>query len=297
MKEITRIHLAKVAYDIELAAKKDLERYIDALSTHADEDVMSDIESRMVELLAERHVVAGGVITAEDVVDLRTHLGEPKDFIDENEAESATGREPKWSERRFYRDIDNGLLGGVCSGLAAYFAIDPVLVRVAFVILALLTHVVFVCVYLLLWLIIPPAHTAGQKLQMHGQPITAASIKEFSAHEFTNERIAVIRRFITKGLGIFFLLIAAGVTIALPLGVMGLIEGINRPIGGFDNSLVPTAIIVLGGLMFVWLMLLLADMILAQRFTARRANQIATVGVGFVATVIAYGIVGVTLGF
>ena len=54
MKEITRIHLAKVAYDIELDAKHDLEKYIDALGKHTDSDVMIDIESRMVELLAER---------------------------------------------------------------------------------------------------------------------------------------------------------------------------------------------------------------------------------------------------
>ena len=39
-------------------------------------------------------------------------------------------------EKRLYRITRNKMIGGVCSGMAEYFNIDPVLVRLVFVILA-----------------------------------------------------------------------------------------------------------------------------------------------------------------
>ena len=78
MKEITRIHLAKTAYDIEVTAKKQLEKYITSLESYTqDADVLADVEIRMTELLAERKVQPGGVIAADDVAAIRAQLGEP----------------------------------------------------------------------------------------------------------------------------------------------------------------------------------------------------------------------------
>ena len=49
MKEITRVHLAKTPYDIEVDAKKQLEKYIQAIAQTMDSDeVMREIEARMV---------------------------------------------------------------------------------------------------------------------------------------------------------------------------------------------------------------------------------------------------------
>lgn len=59
-------------------------------------------------------------------------------------------------ERKLYRDTDNQKIGGVCSGLARYFDLDPLLVRVAFV-AALLFNGVSLIAYLLLWWLVDPA--------------------------------------------------------------------------------------------------------------------------------------------
>ena len=59
MKEITRIHLAKTAFSVEIDAKKSLEKYLNSIqkNMHADAEAMKEIEARMVEILAERGVM------------------------------------------------------------------------------------------------------------------------------------------------------------------------------------------------------------------------------------------------
>lgn len=282
MKEITRIHLARIAYDIEIDAKRELERYTEALAKHTDDEVMHDIESRMTELLAERGVVADGVVTHEDVVELRKQLGEPRDFVEEDEAKTTPDKNQSWSEKRLYRDIDNAMLGGVSSGVAAYFALDPVIVRVIFVVLLLITHGVFILVYALLWFIVPPARTAGQKLQMQGQPITAASIREFSESEFTNQRMIAIRKFVTMSLGVLFTVMACAAILAIAGGFVG--SMLSDPFFGT----IEMVFIGIGGGLFVWLMAILANMMFTQNFTPRRANTVALIGAGIVITGLAY---------
>ena len=67
MKEITRIHLAKIPYEIENDAKKDIEKYLNALRKIADDSIFADVEIRITEILSDIGVEANGVITKEDV--------------------------------------------------------------------------------------------------------------------------------------------------------------------------------------------------------------------------------------
>jgi phage shock protein C len=54
------------------------------------------------------------------------------------------------------------IVGGVCSGLAFYFGVDPLLVRVVFVILALVPPSISIVLYLVLWFLMdPPAGTTA----------------------------------------------------------------------------------------------------------------------------------------
>jgi len=48
------------------------------------------------------------------------------------------------------------IIGGVCSGLAVYFGVDPLLVRVVFVILALVPPSIGILLYLVLWFLMEP---------------------------------------------------------------------------------------------------------------------------------------------
>lgn len=273
MKEITRVHLAKVAYDVELDAKRQLERYLEALGDQTDQEVMTDIESRMVELLAERGVMAGGVITTEDVSSIKTRLGAPEDFAETHDNKASAEGEPGEDEKRLYRDTDNAIVGGVLSGLSRYFSLDPVVVRLIFFLLVLITHGAAVVLYLVLWFIVPAARTAGQKLQMSGKPITAASIREFSTREFTNERLATIRRVASYGIGIMMIVmmaVALMVTVAFGLRF----STINEPSG-----LLSSIALTLSGLLATLFCGLMAHTFLRQRFTAQRGNELALIAV------------------
>src|SRR5690606_21362044 len=117
------------------------------LETYAeDAELLSDIEIRITELLAERGVMAGGVITASDVAAVRAQLGEPSDFA----GEDVGSKEPVPDEepRRVYRDEDEAVLGGVLAGFAKFFGIDALWVRLAFIVLLLASFGTALLLYL-----------------------------------------------------------------------------------------------------------------------------------------------------
>lgn len=65
------------------------------------------------------------------------------------------------SQTRLVRSDSDTIIAGVCGGLAAYLNIDPVLVRLAFVIL-LFASGIGIPLYIILWIIMPRSDTAGQ---------------------------------------------------------------------------------------------------------------------------------------
>jgi phage shock protein PspC (stress-responsive transcriptional regulator) len=79
--------------------------------------------------------------------------------------------------KRLYRDSDNAILAGVCSGLASYFSIDPIVIRLIFIILTI-ANGIGILIYFVMWLIVPPAKTSMQKLEMQGEPISLENIEE-----------------------------------------------------------------------------------------------------------------------
>ena len=58
------------------------------------------------------------------------------------------------ASRKLYRSTSNRQLAGVCGGLAEYFNLDPTLIRVLFVVLAVLGGS-GVILYIALWIIVP----------------------------------------------------------------------------------------------------------------------------------------------
>jgi phage shock protein PspC (stress-responsive transcriptional regulator) len=65
------------------------------------------------------------------------------------------------SEKRLYRSCSNRIIGGVCGGLGEYFDIDPVLIRLIFVLLTFAAA--GVVIYLIAWIIIPEDPTCGSR--------------------------------------------------------------------------------------------------------------------------------------
>ena len=210
MKEITRIHLAKTPYDIELDAKEVLQKYLSEIKQMmGSEDTMYEIEARMVELLGERGVQNNGIITMSDVEDLRSKMGLPKEFSDSESTEDSQANLTSSNSpaRRLMRDTDNAIFGGVCAGIAAYWGINPLWVRLLFIISPFITFGTALLVYIIIWISLPEAKTAAEKLQMRGEPVTLDSLKKAANNSEskyrTKETLAKILR-ICLALGLFF---------------------------------------------------------------------------------------------
>lgn len=189
MKEITRVHLAKTPYDIEVDAKKELEAYLGGIERAMDsEDAMREVEARMVELLAERGVLGGGIISAGDVADLRKKMGEPKELSDDEDrveldnSDSATSSDKK-PPKRLMRDSDNAVLGGVCAGIAAYWGINPLWIRILFIFTPFISFGTSILIYIVMWISLPEAQTAAEKLQMRGEEVTFDNLKNLSVSD------------------------------------------------------------------------------------------------------------------
>lgn len=272
MKDITRITLASLPYNVEIEAKKELEKYCSAIekSLDADAEAMREIEARMTELLAERGVVGEKVISAQDVASLREKLGEPEDFSDGRADEARHGAVESDSEdrppKRLMRDMSNRLLGGVCSGIAAYLSTDAVLIRVITIALLFLTAGVVVPIYLLMWLIIPPARTAADRLEMAGKPVTLTAIQQESSTSMMRSEPALL---------IFFRYSIAGL---LLLGIVGaavlMAQYLNSGFVRYLSMQAPwaialTVVALMSGALFMAMLGLLAYAVIARKFTKK----------------------------
>ena len=224
MKEITRIHLAKTPFSVEVDAKKSLEQYLDSIqkNMHAEPEAMREIEARMVELLAERGVSKDGVISHDDVLAVQQQMGDPQDFADGEAPETVDTAETNASKstKRLMRDPDNAILGGVCAGIAAYWGINPLWVRLLFIFSPFITFGTSLLIYIVLWISMPEAQTAAEKLQMRGEEVTLDSLKNFS---FTDNKKTQVKNTFIKIVQIItsfvLIMITFGLLVAVPVGL------------------------------------------------------------------------------
>ena len=161
MNEIKKVHLGHQPFTIAVDAHRSLRTYLDAIGQQVgpkDEEVLKEIELRMAELLTERGFTTEKVVLIEDVDFLKEQLGKPRDFKDEVSGESAGPTEEKQQPepleelpRRLFRDPEQAMVAGVASGLAAYFRVDPLIMRLIFIVLAL-SGGAGLLLYILLWL-------------------------------------------------------------------------------------------------------------------------------------------------
>lgn len=240
MQEITRIHLATTPYNIELSAKKEVEAYLDAVkhALHADEDAMREIESRMSELLATRGIKPEGVVTLADVEAIKEQLGEPEVFAEEaveTDEPSTTKDARPAQKRRLLRDTQNAMLGGVCSGLAAYLGLDTVWVRLAFGILLLITSGAIIPMYILMWIIMPEAKTASDRLEMTGQPVTLSALKARAQAVNIEAKEPLLVKVFRVLFGIAFITAAVAAMIAT-VAVVGLVISHRSDVFITDNT-------------------------------------------------------------
>lgn len=173
MKRIEKINIAGFSFFVDEDAYDKIAKYISDIELKfKDEDggndIIQDIESRLAEIFNSMTINGQHPLTIENVTEAMAQMGDPNTDFSNDEGEKKAS---KRKNRRLYRDTDNEMLGGVCSGIAAYFNIDVVWVRLLFVLLFLFY------IYIILWLVVPVANTAAKKLEMRGEPININNIR------------------------------------------------------------------------------------------------------------------------
>jgi len=191
MNKTITVNIAGFQFNIEERAYDILKSYIDAIRkqlSHEEDasEIIEDIEARIAEILSEKLTEGKDVITLSDIDAVIKTMGEPEEFSDHEYVETHEQEtEETYSERKLYRDLDNATIGGVCSGLGAYFDVDALIFKIIFLFLFIVGGSGFL-LYIILWILIPEAKTTAQKLQMKGEHINIESIKK-QANEIRNQ--------------------------------------------------------------------------------------------------------------
>lgn len=263
MKQIEYVSVGGYVFSLEEDACLTIKEYLDRLDSfyskkESGAEVMEGIEERMAELLLER-CGRRGVVTLSMAKGVISILGQPEAIENESvsdasvaepveapqpdEAPDATQAEAPESSaqprpnssrakdkprRKLYRDPANGRLSGVCSGLATFFDIDPVIFRIAFVVLTLLgglrlrflwplepwIHISAPIVYLILWICMPAVKTVSQRDELCGQRGTvddiSARVWDTSRQNPTTEGSETwknVRRLLSTVSGVLLLLV------------------------------------------------------------------------------------------
>ncbi|WP_310393364.1 PspC domain-containing protein [Hymenobacter sp.] len=213
MKKNISINLQGIIFHIEEDGYEVLSRYLAEVKAHfatyrGSEDIVADIEGRIAELFSARLSPTQQVITLADVEAMTAKMGRVSDFApdaDEDDAaetaDAATAgafgadstggfsgtaggafgsaAAPAAAEpRRLYRDMANRKVAGVAAGIAQYFAVNPLWIRLGFVALAFLSPAVVrildhdgdrfnlqlgswaVLGYVILWIVLPKRYDA-----------------------------------------------------------------------------------------------------------------------------------------
>ena len=231
MKKNISINICGTIYAIDEDAYQLLENYLQSMKNYfrneeGGDEIADDIEHRVAELLWEYKEKGMTAVNIETIKEIINKVGNPADIDGEASSHSETsdgsydrsehsenffssfGDETSIfgkirkniSTRRFYRNADNKMLGGICSGLADYFGVGDVTIwRLAILVLAFVGwgfnmsffHHIFPfniinftfnflvpLTYFVIWIVVPEARTAEDKLRMQGMDVNPENIRE-----------------------------------------------------------------------------------------------------------------------
>ena len=192
MNKTVNINLGGMFYHIDEDAYQKLTRYFDAIkrslsNSSGHDEIIKDIEMRVSELLHEKQKNEKNVITLKDVDEVIAVMGQPEDYILEDDTAAETVyRSTARGTRKLYRDKEKGMIGGVASGLSYYFGVDAVWIRILLILLVFAGFGTGILAYVILWIVTPEAVTTSEKLEMTGEPVTISNIEKKVRAEFEN---------------------------------------------------------------------------------------------------------------
>lgn len=191
MKRNITINMFGSLYAIDEDAYELLNQYQNNMRSYfarqeGGEEIAEDIERRIAELFAELKATGVEAITIEHVQDIISRIGNPEQVdgedTDSNGEENGNrpGVENKWesTRKKLFRNPDDKMLGGVCSGMACFFGIDALWLRLMMILLAWFSVGTMIVVYLILWLVIPETRTPEDRLRMQGRPVNLDNLRD-----------------------------------------------------------------------------------------------------------------------
>jgi len=205
MDKTHNISLGGFSFVIENNAADHLSSYLtkvrQSLGDSSDtEEILFDVEQRMAELLKAR-IQNTEVVTLSDITYLIEVMGQPEQYV---ETDGDTQSQKFSPRRKLYRDIDRKNIGGVLSGLSYYFRIDVTLLRIIYI-LSIILNLSFlqfhfngtilsfssfcILLYVILWIIVPPAKTTAEKLEMQGIDVNIDTLSSYKTiNSFPKEK-------------------------------------------------------------------------------------------------------------
>ncbi len=257
MNEVKKCSISGIAFTMDTDAYAALRSYLDTLNERYGkepdgEEIIADIEARIAEIILSTQN-NGCVVERPLIENIIAQLGSADAISEESDTE--VKREPKNEPhipRRLYRDMESAKLGGVCAGVARYFDIDPVWIRLTMFVPLLLMPFsgisavwfslsaicgnlfgMFILTYLVLWFSIPVARSPRQKLEMKGEKITEQSIRDnatgspsdadHNARPIIADTVTVFGKIVLILFKIFAAFIIFGISMAVLALIIGLI--------------------------------------------------------------------------
>jgi len=262
MNKTVTANISGVVFHIEADAYEKLNQYLNTIRNYfhdsdGKDEIMADIEARIAELFKESMDAGKEVVTDANVQKVIEVMGEPEQYMDaeapESYTESENYSEPRrnssFKTKKLFRDTDDNVIGGVCSGLGYYFGVDRIWFRAAFLI-AIFGLAFGIIPYVILWMIIPAAKSTSDRLEMKGEPINVENIGnaikdefntfkkkvndgdarqygqkvESSAYkffDFLSKLLVFLLKFLGKLIGIIFIVIATISIIAMLVALIG----------------------------------------------------------------------------
>ncbi len=141
-------------------------------------EIVSDIEARVAELLKEKINESETAVNIQQIQEIMEIMGQPYEM--EADADDSIGEGSKrtnFGSRKLFRDTDNSHIAGVAAGLGTYFKLDPIFIRIAFLLL-IFTGGVGVILYIALWILIPEAASISDKIRMEGKKVDIKNIED-----------------------------------------------------------------------------------------------------------------------
>ncbi|HHP7240281.1 MAG TPA: PspC domain-containing protein [Cyclobacteriaceae bacterium] len=186
MKKNISINISGIIFHVEEDGYEHLKKYLESINIYFSsfedsQEIIDDIENRIAEIFLSKLSDGKQVITYEDVETLIATMGTISDFeaaselqekgdYQEDEKDEKSNKEgsqenaPKFGTKRLYRDMNRRILGGVAAGIAHYFNIDPLWIRLIIILLFFniiilkLSGIILIS-YIILWIIVPASES------------------------------------------------------------------------------------------------------------------------------------------